>query len=87
MKILLRKVLFVISLLFLLLVNTAVFADEPGPPNPGGNPAGNGPAGPTGGPINDGIYILLVLGIAYVGFKTYEIRKKKVSPKKEGLGV
>jgi hypothetical protein len=86
MKKLLRKVLLVIPLLFLLLVNTAIFADNPEPPNPGGNPVGNGPD-PVGGPINDGVYPLLVLGIAYGCFKIYELRKNKVSTKEEETPV
>jgi hypothetical protein len=50
-------------------------ADPPGPPSPGGTPVGGG-GRPVGGPIEDGIVILLALAIGYSIFKLIEIRKK-----------
>ncbi|MCX6251061.1 MAG: hypothetical protein NTX61_09930 [Bacteroidetes bacterium] len=54
------------------------FADPPGPPSPGGTPVGGG-GKPVGGPIEDGITILLALAIGYSIFKLIEIRKKAKS--------
>jgi hypothetical protein len=62
-----------IFLLFTLLPTVLTFADPPGPPNPG-NPGSGGT--PVGAPIDDGITILLALGIGYTVYKFYELRKK-----------
>lgn len=53
---------------------TGAFAD--GTPPPGGTPVGTGGT-PVSTRIDDGIGILLVLGIAYGCYKIYEILKKK----------
>jgi len=71
---------------------TGIFADPPGPPSPGNSPIGNGgsPVGKNnmeGSPIEDGIGILLVLGITYGAFKVYEIWKKKLELKGEDKSV
>ena len=55
----------------------AVLAD--GPPPPPGNP-GSGGGGPVGAPIDGGLGILLVMGVAYGGRKYYQARK----PRKKG---
>jgi hypothetical protein len=52
------------------------FADPPGPPGPGGDPIGNGGV-PVGAPIDDGIFILILLAACYAAWKFYSIRKEK----------
>jgi len=51
------------------------FSDNPGPPDPGGDPSGGGP-GPVGAPIDGGLLILLAQGVAYGGWKFYKLKKK-----------
>ena len=64
-----------IFLLFTLLPTLLTFADPPGPPGPGGpGTAGGTPVG--GASIDDGITILLALGICYAVYKLYELRRK-----------
>jgi hypothetical protein len=48
------------------------------PPPPPGNPktGGGGSNGPVGAPIDSGLSILIVMGIAYGGLKYYLVRKK-----------
>jgi hypothetical protein len=52
------------------------FADPPGPPGPGGDPGGSGGI-PVGGPIDNGILILLFLAVGYAAWKLYSARKEK----------
>jgi hypothetical protein len=61
-------------LLFIILPAVLTFADPPNPPGPGGpgSPGGT----PVGAPINDGLTILVALGIGYAVYKLYEVRKK-----------
>ncbi len=61
-------------LLFTLIPTLLTFADPPGPPGPGGPGTAGGT--PVGAPIDDGITILLALGIGYAVYKLYETRKK-----------
>jgi hypothetical protein len=61
-------------LLFTILPTILTFADPPTPPGPGGPGTGGGT--PVGAPIDDGITILLALGIGYTVYKLYELRKK-----------
>ena len=67
-----------IIVLFLLLplFITGVFADPPGPPDPGGNPIGGGGI-PVGGPMDDGVGVIIALSIAYGSYKIFGIWKKK----------
>jgi hypothetical protein len=62
-------------LLIYCLIFTALFslADPPGPPPPGNNPPGGTP---VGAPINDGLLILLMLGIGYGLYKLYEMHQE-----------
>jgi hypothetical protein len=53
-----------------------VLADPPSPPGPGGSPSGHGGT-PVGAPIDNGIIILLALGVIYGVYKLYELRKAK----------
>jgi len=77
------RIFLVAQLMLVPLFIAGVFADPPGPPGPGGPPGGSGGI-PVGGPIDDGIGILLALGIAYGCYKIYEIwNNKRVSLKKE----
>lgn len=59
---------------------TGAFAD--GTPPPGGTPVGTGGT-PVGARIDDGIGVLLALGIAYGCYKIYEIWKKRGKLKEE----
>ena len=68
MKKLLLRIFLLTQFLLVPLFITGVFADPPGPPGPGGDPLGNGGI-PVGGPIEDGIGILLALGLAYGCYK------------------
>jgi|WetSurMetagenome_2_1015567.scaffolds.fasta_scaffold351018_1 hypothetical protein len=82
MKKSLRRIVLVVQFILLPLLISGVFADPPGPPGPGGDPGGSGGI-PVGGPIDDGIGILLALGITYGCFKIYEIWKKRAALKQE----
>jgi hypothetical protein len=73
---LLLKVFIISQLSLFSLVSIGVFADPPGPPTPGGNPIGNGD--PVGAPIENGVFILILMGIAYGSFKLYRSRKKTI---------
>ena len=86
-RIFMRRSLLRISLIFLLILVplfiAGVFADPPGPPNPGGPPGSNGGV-PVGAPIDSGIGVLLALGLIYGCYKIYEIWKKRIALKEEG---
>ena len=71
----------IVQFMLIELFISSVFADPPGPPGPGGTPTSGGT--PVGAPIDDGIGILLALGIAYGCYKIYIIWKKKVALKEE----
>ncbi len=73
MKRIVHKVL--VFLIFTVIPTIVTFADPPGPPGPGGDPTTNGGT-PVGGAIDDGITILLALGIGYAVYQLYELRKK-----------
>ena len=75
MKKVMRNVL-VFTLILLPTIMNSVFADPPGPPSPGGTPGSQGGV-PVGAPIDNGILILLLLGIVYGAYKIYELRKVK----------
>jgi hypothetical protein len=70
------RILSVIALILIPTITNYVLADPPGPPGPGGNPASGGGT-PVGAPVDNGILILLFLGIAYGAYKIYELRKAK----------
>lgn len=74
----LRRVSLIVQMILLPLLITGVFADPPGPPGPGGNPAGNGGV-PVGAPIDNGIGVLLGLGMVYGSYKIFEIWKRRAS--------
>ena len=82
MKKSLVRIFLIAQLIVIPLFITGIFADPPGPPPPGGDPSGTGGV-PVGAPIDDGICILLALGITYGCYKIYEIWKKKVAAKEE----
>ncbi len=63
-----------IFLLFTFLPTVLTFADPPNPPGAGGPGTAGGT--PVGASIDDGITILLALGIGYAVYKLYELRKK-----------
>jgi len=64
---------------------TALFslADPPGPPPPGGDPSLGGT--PVGAPINDGLLILLTLGIGYGLYKLYEMHQESKEKKQQTI--
>jgi hypothetical protein len=68
--------LFVIALILIPAITNYVLADPPGPPGPGGSPTSQGGV-PVGAPIDNGIFILLILGVIYGAYKIYELRKAK----------
>jgi hypothetical protein len=76
------RIFLIVQSIIVPLFITGIFADPPVPPPPGGTPVGAGGV-PVGAPIDDGICILLALGIAYGCYKIYEIWKKKVVAKEE----
>lgn len=61
-------------ILFLLLICTETFAGSQ-PPDPGGDPTGGGPPVGGGAPVGNGSLILISMGIMYLSYKTYQIRK------------
>jgi len=76
------RIFMILQLILVPLFIAGVFADPPGPPGPGGPPGTNGGV-PVGAPIDNGIVILLALGMAYGCYKIYEIRKKRMVMKEE----
>jgi hypothetical protein len=84
MKKLLLRILCIFHFIIIPFFMTRLFADPQGL-QPPGTPPGTGHGGYSGAgtPIEDGIGILLVLGMAYILFKIYEIWKKKASLKEE----
>lgn len=67
------KKIFLIGLISLAAISSAM-ADDPEPPNPGGDPTNNG-GNPVGAPIDGGLSILLTLGAGYGGLKLYRKRQ------------
>jgi len=76
MKIKFLKWIFILC--FLTIPVLVLTADPPGPPNPGGDPSGNG-GDPVGAPIDEGLFILLAQGIMYGGWRYYQFKKKNTS--------
>jgi hypothetical protein len=80
MKDLFRRLGLLTLLTLLPLFLTFVYGDPPGPPNPGGDPFGGGTpvgGGPVGGPLGDGLGILLTLALVYGCYKLYEAWRSK----------
>ncbi|MEJ2594500.1 MAG: hypothetical protein P8100_05095 [bacterium] len=80
MKLKVKKLLY-ISLTILLSMGffaTGLFAQDTGPSEPPGDPSEGG-GGPIGGsaPIASGLTILLTLGAAYGGARTYHLVSRK----------
>ncbi len=71
-----RRSLFVIALILIPAITSYVLADPPAPPAPGANPSTSGGV-PVGAPIDNGIFILLVLGVVYGTCKIFELKKAK----------
>ncbi len=76
MKKSLLRMFLIAQFMLMKLFITGVFANHLDPRRPGGNPIDAGGT-PVSTRIDDGIGILLVLGIAYGCYKIYEILKKK----------
>jgi hypothetical protein len=82
MKRAILKVLLVAQLIVMPLFLAGVFADPPGPPGPGGDPGSSGGV-PVGAPIDNGVVILIGLGLVYGCYKLDVIRRKKITQKEE----
>jgi hypothetical protein len=70
---------FVLLILFTIGICITSLADQPNPPDPGGNPIPGGGT-PVGAPIDDGVVILIVLGVTYGAYKIYEEIKNRKNP-------
>lgn len=83
------KILLFTQIILFSFFTTFAIADPPGPPPPGGDPAGHGghPVGDNtlGGPIGDGGGVLLCLVVAYGCFKIFEVWKKRNYSKEEKI--
>lgn len=64
----------VFALMIFPAISNLVLGDPPAPPNPGGSPVGTGT--PVGAPVDNGILILLALGVIYGAYKIYELKKR-----------
>jgi hypothetical protein len=85
MKKILQRLFLVGQLILVPLFISGVFAEGPGPPS--GEPVNINANGlPVGAPIDDGMVILLALGIAYGCYKIYVIRRNHVALK-EGESI
>ena len=73
MKKMFRKILLLIVVLIGFALTT--LADPPGPPGPGGDPGSGGT--PVGAPIDNGVFVLIILGVGYAAWKLYSAWKKK----------
>jgi len=82
MKKFIRRIYLVAQLILMPLFIAGVFADPPGPPDPGGPPGSNGGV-PVGAPIDNGVVVLVALGLAYGCYKIYIIRRNKGSLKED----
>ena len=65
----------VFALMIFPAISNLVLGDPPAPPNPGGSPVTGGGT-PVGAPIDNGILILLALGVIYGAYKIYELKKR-----------
>jgi hypothetical protein len=83
MKKSIQRIYFLAQLILMPFFIEGVFADPPGPPGPGGPPGDNGGV-PVGAPIDNGIVVLIALGIAYGCYKIYIIRRNKAMQKEKG---
>jgi hypothetical protein len=86
-----KKILYTGFLLIQLMVVpcflNSVFADPPGPPDPGGDPGGSGGL-PVGAPIDNAVIVLIALGVFYGGYKLYRIWKaKQIAAESEGISA
>ncbi len=71
-----KKLIFIVSLAIGLSLPMVLSAQNP--PHPNGNgtpPSGDNNRVGAGAPIGNGVFILLVLGMAYAGRKVYTLRK------------
>ena len=72
-----KKIKIILAGLFILFLSAGIMAQQTEPPDPpGGHGSGNDQ--PPGGsaPVGNGLFVLLGLGIAYGGGKTYLLIKK-----------
>jgi len=68
-----KKVLAALLIFLTLFTAQVLFADPPGPPDPGPDPISSGGV-PVGGPIGGGIMILLALAVVYGAYRIYKIK-------------
>ncbi len=72
-------------LLGLTLMPGTLKADDPNPPDPGGNPTGGGGGGPVGAPIDGGLGILVILA-GSAGYGSYKLYKARSKDSEEEMG-
>ncbi len=73
-----KKILVPILISLSLLFSVSVFAGDP-PPGPGGDPTSDPGATPIGGgaPVGSGLVLLVGMGLAYAGRKTFQLTQEK----------
>jgi hypothetical protein len=69
-----KKIIFITLLLLTMTFSISVFAQEPPPPNGGNDPGNNNTPVGGGAPIDGGLTILLLAGLAYGGRKVFQIK-------------
>ena len=90
MKKISKNIASILMTLLLLVATSSLFAQPGGVPAdpslPDAGKATNGAVGhPIGATLAGGMYLLLLFGGIYGGYKLYEIRKKKEEEAKKGL--
>ena len=71
----------IVQMMLLVLPVVTLMADPPQPPSPGGTPVGTGT--PVGAPVDDGLLVLMAMGIIYGLSKIYQHRNRHHSILKE----
>ena len=80
-----KKYIYCSLIALVLCLSVAVMADPPTPPPDPSSGGGHG--GPVGAPIDGGLGILMVMGVAYGGRKFHQARKSKKKLAKEGQAI
>ena len=72
-----KKIKIILAGLFILFLSQGILAQQAGPPDPPGSHGSENDQLPGGSaPVGNGLFVLLGLGIAYGGGKTYFLIKK-----------
>lgn len=67
-----------LAAILLVMLSDVLIADPPEPPNPGGNPGGGGV--PVGAPVDDGLIVLLIMGVLFGIYQFYVHWRKIEKP-------